>query len=582
MNRRAARATPAPKPVKRLALIFAFLCLLAVGSTVVGILLARGRLDVGGPQVLVWRIEGGIAEHVAASLPLPGYEPEPTMAALLRAFRAARSDSRVRGVAVYIEDTAFGLAKAQELRRQLASLRAAGKFARCYLETAGEGANGTLAYYLATACDSIALAPAGELNLLGLRADATFLRGALDKLKIAPAFRHVGAYKSASETYTETQHSPQAREAIESVLDQDFRQIVEAIGEARKLEGGAVRELVDGAPYGAARAKELGLIDTLAYPDEFRDAVEKAGGGEPELVPIDRYARRRQPAGKRIAVVFAEGTILRGGGGVQPWTEEVFLGSADMGPLLHRLAEDDAVRGVVLRIDSPGGSALASDLILREVERLAAAKPVVVSMSDVAASGGYYIAAKATKIVAEPGTITGSIGVVGGKLATRRFQQDLLGITHDEILRGKNAALYSTLDDFSPEQDVRYMEQMARVYTTFVGHVAAGRKMSPEAVEKIAAGRVWTGEDAQRLGLVDELGGLDRAIALAQEAAGLPAQESISLAFYPERPSLLEALLGERRPALPAELRALLRAAAPRPAELLELPAELRSLEHPF
>lgn len=568
--------------MKKLFAVFSVLCLLAVASTVAGILMSRGKIEVGGPRVLVWHVEGPIVEHVMRGLNLPGYEPPDSIASLFRAFRAAREDSRVRGVAVYIEDTGFGLAKAQELRRQLAALRASGKFAKCYLETAGEGSNGTLAYYLATACDSIALAPAGEVNLLGLRADSTFVRGTLDKLRIAPAFRHVGAYKSASETYTETQHSPAAREAIENVLDVDYRQIVDAIADARKLPADTVRGIIDGAPYGAERAKELGLVDAVVYPDGFRDDIEAAAGGDPDLVSIERYDHRPRSSGRRLAVVFAEGTILRGGGGIQPWTEEAFLGSADLGPLLRDLGEDDDVAGVVLRIDSPGGSALASDLILREVERLASQKPVVVSMSDVAASGGYYIASKATKILAEPGTITGSIGVVAGKLATRRFQQELLGISHDEILRGRNAGLYSTLDDFSPEQDARFMEQMQRIYGMFVGHVAAGRKMTTAAVEKIAAGRVWTGEDALRLGLVDELGGLDRAVEIAQEAARLPAGASPTLQYYPEQPSVLEVLFGERRPALPAELKALLELAAPRPTFALELPPELRGLTRPF
>jgi protease-4 len=569
--------------VKKLLLVFAVLVTVALASTVAGVLLSRGNVAVGGPRVLLWRVDGPLAEHSAAALPLPGYEPAPAMASLFRAFRAARADARIRGVAVYIEDTGFGLAKAQELRRQLLGLRQAGKFARCYLETAGEGGNGTLAYYLATACDSIALAPAGELNLLGMRADSTFLRGTLDKLRIAPAFRHVGAYKSASETYTETQHSPAAKEAIESVLDVEFRQLVDTIAESRKLSSEAVREIIDEAPYGAARAKELGLVDAVEYPDEFRDALDQEVGGEADLVAIERYAQHASNRGRRVALVFAEGTILRGGGGVQPWTEEAFLGSSDLGPLLRDLGEDDGTAAVVLRIDSPGGSALASDLILREVERLAARKPLVVSMSDVAASGGYYIAAKATKILAEPGTLTGSIGVVGGKLATRRFQEELLGITHDEITRGKNAGLYSNLDDFTPDGDARYMAQMQRVYSLFIAHVAAGRKMTAEAVEKIAAGRVWTGEDALRLGLVDELGGLDRAVAVAQEAAGIPGGDEVSLAFYPEQPSLFDVLFHQRRPALPAELRALLQAAAPpRPAGVLELPAELRGLARPF
>ena len=572
--------------VKKLLWIFAALCLVGLISAGAGILVARagGSALPGRPLVLTWRVSGTVAEQTQPQLlPIPGYEPPPSIAGLYRALSAARRDPGVKGIAVYIEDAAMGLAKAQELRRQIELLRQAGKFATCYLETAGEGSNGTLDYYLATACEDLWLAPSGEVNLLGLYADSLFLRGTLDKLRIEPAFSHVGQYKSASEVFTEYEHSPAAQEAIAAVLESDFDEIVGAVAKARQLEPEAVERLVDGAPYEATRALELGLVDRLAYPDEFRDDLESRAGGEPRLLSLEEYRPRRFRRGRKLAVVFAEGTILRGSGGVQPWTEETFLGAADLGEVLRELGEDDGVAAVVLRVNSPGGSALASDLILREVEKLVESKPVVVSMSDYAASGGYYIAAKATKIVAEAGSLTGSIGVVGGKLVTRRFQEELLGITHDPLKRGRNADLYSSLAGFTPEQAAVYDEQMRRVYDTFVRHVAAGRRMKPEAVAAVAEGRVWTGADAQRLGLVDEVGGLDRALELAREAAGLAAGANFQVVYYPEAPGLLEVLLGRREPTLPSELRSWIGLLTPpRAPGILELPRELRVLARPF
>jgi protease-4 len=570
--------------VKRLLVIFAVLVAIAVLAASAGILLGSGGRTLGRARtVLAWRLSGPVVERApAAPLPLPGYEPPASVAGVYRAFRQARGDDAVRGVALYIEETRFGLAKAQEFRRQLQAMRAAGKFATCYLETAGEGTNGTLAYYLATGCDRIALAPAGELNLLGLYADAFFLRGTLDKLKIEPAIQAVGRHKSAGEMLTEREHSPPAEEAIAAVLDSEYEQVVAGIAEARHLTPEAVRRLIDEAPLDAEQALAARLVDGLAYPDEFRDSLEELAGGEPRLVPIEDYGRRGAGAGRRIAVVFAQGTILRGDGGIQPWTDEVFLGSNDLAEVLDGLAEDDGIAAVVLRVDSPGGSALASDLILRQVERVAAAKPVVASFSDVAASGGYYIAARAKKIVAEAGSITGSIGVVGGKLVTRRFQEELLGVSHDPLQRGRNAGIYSELETFSPEQAATVERLMRRVYATFLEHVAAGRGMTTAAVDAVAGGRVWTGADAHRLGLVDELGGLDRAVELAREAAGIPADARLRLVFYPEPPGLLELLFRENRPALHAQLAAWLRAAAPRPPLVLELAPELARLARPF
>jgi protease-4 len=569
--------------MKKLLFIFLSLIAVAVLATVAGIRMGRKGAALGeGPTVLVWRLAGPVLEQRAPRLPFSDDAEPGSIAELYPAFRAARQDPGVSGLAVYLQDADLGLAKAQELRRQMMALRRAGKFVECYLETAGEGSNGTLPYYLATACEKIHLAPAGELNLIGIYSETRFLRGAFDKLKIVPNFNRVGRYKSAVESYTQNQYTPEAQEAIAAVLDGYFSQVVSAVAEARHKSEAEVRVLIDGAPYSAQEALARGLVDRLSYPDEFTDLLEKRVGRKPGYVDIEEYEPASSLAGKRVAVVFALGEIVRGGGGAAPWTQEVYLGSDDVAKLLRDLAGDDSVSAVVLRIDSPGGSALASDLILREVERLKRKKPVVVSMSDEAASGGYYIAAKATRIVAEPATLTGSIGIFGGKFVTRGFEEEILGLGHDSQKRGANADLYSSLQPYTPQQEARVQQIMDRTYQTFVGHVAAGRRMSRAAVEGIAGGRVWTGAAAQKVGLVDELGGLDRALEIARQQARIGAGETVGIDFYPTPPSWLDLVAGKRQPRLPTALADVVKALETTRPRLLQLPPEVARLARPF
>lgn len=570
--------------MKRLLVVFASLVVLAAGLALLGILVSSGGSPLGAPEVVVWKVDGPLVEAAPPRLlPLPGYRPSLSMAEVYTALREARTDGRVKGLAIYLEDPDFGLAKAQEVRRQFGLLRAAGKFVDCYLETAGEGSNGTLAYFLATACDDVRLAPAGEVNLLGLFAQGLFLRGALDKLRVEPDFQAIGAYKSAVETYTRKGWSAPAEEAISDLLDHDYGFLLAAVAQRTGGSEEAVRGLFDGAPYTADEALAAGLVDALAYPDEFRDHLRQRVGEEPEMVALRDYAARsRGGGGKEIAVVFAQGTIVRGASGVDGWSDEAFLGSDAVSALLDRLAGDDSVAAVVFRVDSPGGSALASDLILRSVERLAAAKPLVASLSDVAASGGYYIVAAAPAIVAEGATITGSIGVFGGKLVTGRFEEELLGVSRDSLKRGANADIYSSATPFSDEQAARVQALMEQVYSTFVGHVARGRKLAPERVEAVAQGRIWSGAEAVDLGLVDEVGGLDRAIERAATAAGLDPRTGVHLAFYPRAEGLFDWLLERRRPQLPVEVRRLAAALSGHRQRLLELPPEVAALAAPF
>ena len=571
--------------MKRLLIVFAVLVAIAIGSALLGVLISSSGKPAAlcGNEVLRFTVAGDLREQAPSSgLRLPGFSTPTSYAAIYTALLAARTDPTVKGLRLDIQDASFGLAKAQELRELFAALKKSGKFVRCYMDSAGEGSNGTLEYYLASACSHISLAPPGEVNLIGLYVDSAFLRGALEKLKIDATYAHAGKYKSAPEAFTEYGFSPAAREAMDTLLDSEFSQIVRGIAADRGISEDTVRSLVDRAPFDAKTALDAKLVDALAYPDEFQAAIEEAAGGDVRYVDLEEYRRSTSTSGHHVAVVFAAGTIVRGSGGEQPWSQESFVGADDLSRTLAEVADDDDVSAVVLRIDSPGGSALASDLIQREVARLRDRKPVVVSMSDLAASGGYYIAARAQKIVALPATLTGSIGVFAGKFSSRRFQQDWLGISHDTLKRGANADYYSALDPFNDDQNGRFTSGVERTYDRFVGVVSAGRKMSRDAVDAVAQGRVWTGEDALRAGLVDELGGLERAVALAGELAGLPNGTSPELEFLPAAPTLLETLFGHRPTAASLSLDQILHALAPRAAQALELPPEISRLSRPF
>ena len=579
--------------MRRLLIILLVLVVLGAGLTVFGLYLGRRSSATATPfaakRVLTLALSQPLEDY-EAEIDLPFLERTGPLQleGLWRALAAAREDDSVVALAVRIDDVRFGFAKAQELRRQLERFAASDKRVACYLETAGEGSNGTLDYYLASVCDEISLSPAGELNLLGLFADPLFFRGSLDKLKIQPDYLTAGRYKSAGEVFTERAHSPAAREALEALLDSYFAQIVSGIAAAREIESAAVTAVVDRAPLSAAEAEQERLVDRVEYPDEFRARLERETGVEDEWEDVVDYAARLSgPAssGDEIALVFAQGTIVRGNGGTDTWSGERFLGSDELGGELARLADDDDVRAVVLRVDSPGGSAVASDLLLRRVEVLARDKPVVVSMSDLAASGGYYIAAKATHIVAEPGTLTGSIGVVMGKLATVGFEQEVLGATRDPLARGAHAGLYSNARPFGDAERAVLEKRLAETYGRFLDHVAAGRSLAREEVERVAEGRIWSGEDALARGLVDELGGLDAAIAAARRLGGLGEREGV-VRSYPRSRSFWEWLEGSRPAPFAsdlAELVPLVRAArAARPHGAVELPAELRQLVRPF
>lgn len=563
--------------MKRFLLFLALLLVLSLVVAGVAAYIASGRAGLpGGDKVLQVDLSGPLPDYAAEPTIPFRYERTTTLADLHVALASAADDDSVKALAVKIDSPRMGLAKAQAVRRLLADLRSAGKPVHCFAESFGEGGNGTLDYYLATACDHLTLTPAGQLNLLGLFWDQAFYRGTLDKLKIEPDFYQAGTYKGTGEAFMREDISDAAEESYSAVLDDLYRQIVGAVAEARGLPVSSVTGIIDDAPYSAEDALAIGMVDALDYYDGFRQRLDDEFEAEPTWVDLQRFVRRR--GGGPIAVVFAQGTIIRGDGAFDPWTNQRFIGSDEMAELLQRLDDDDTVKAVVLRIDSPGGSALASDLILRSIQTLSESKPVVVSMSDVAASGGYYIAARANRILAEPATITGSIGVVFGKVATRAFEHEMLGITHDSLQRGRQANYFSLLDRFSETQQERVRELMQDTYDRFTNHVAEGRQLSPSAVERAAQGRIWTGAQAAELGLVDELGGLGAAITAAAREAEVEVDSS-RLRMYPRAPTLWQFL--EQRQAL--EIARMIRFSLPfSPPRSLEVSADTAALSAPF
>ena len=365
--------------------------------------------------------------------------------------------------------------------------------------------------------------------------ETPFFRGTFDKLGVLPQFEKRWEYKNAANSYTERELTPEHREALERLKDSWFSQLVRGIAEGRKLSEETVRAAIDRAPLLAPEAEKDKLVDGLAYRDEVvRKALAKAGGGA-ELVSLSRYRNRLgDPGGAgSIALVYGVGEVVRGRS-----TDSVFsavtMGSDSVSRALRAAAEDSSIRAIVFRVDSPGGSYVASDTIWREVARARErGKPVIVSMGDVAGSGGYFVAISADKIVAQPGTITGSIGVFAGKFVLSGLFEKI-GLSFGEVHSGEHALLWDTTKEFSPSERERFDAWLDRVYDDFTSKVAAGRKLSKERVLEIAKGRIWSGEDARERGLVDELGGMDVAVRLARRAARIPETERIHLEVFPK------------------------------------------------
>ncbi|MCZ6680185.1 MAG: signal peptide peptidase SppA [Candidatus Poribacteria bacterium] len=510
-------------------------------------------------------VEISISGPLAEVKPTFAFPPRiKTIRSLMTRIDKIRRDDEVIGVLLKIEGLGIGWAKLQEIRDKIIQLRSDGKTVISYLEGGGNAE-----YMLACATDRIVLMPAGIIGLTGLRAEVMFYKGLLEKLDIEANLYAQGKYKSAIEPYTREGMSEAQREAINAILDDLYAQQIEMIASGRaEIDAEMAADLIDRGPFTAAEAHEAKLVDALQYYDELVKSVEadeteaitvvsdygKKSKAAPDLTGFAGFMKlfsmltsSRRPSSQtekpKVALIYATGPIMSDTP-TDPFTTGQVVTPGRVTKALREAREDGSIRAVVMRVDSPGGSALASDVIWREVMLTQREKPVVVSMSDVAGSGGYYIAMAAGAIVAEPGTITGSIGVLGGKLNLQGLYHKV-GLTKEVITRGKNANLYSDYGNFTPAERERVETLLETIYQDFVRKAAKGRHKTEAEIREVAQGRIWTGRQAKEIGLVDELGGLDTALAIAKKRIALSPDDEIDIIVLPKPKTFFETLMEE-------------------------------------
>lgn len=454
---------------------------------------------------------------------------------VVQALDRAANDPRVVGLMLRIAPSGIGFAHAQEVADAIDRFRAAGKKAVAWCPTLGEGQSASAEYLLASACDEIHLQPGGDLSLIGFALHQPYARGLLDRLGVLPRIDSRERYKTARYPFTEHEMPAPARESLDAVVRSQIDQLCERIARHRNLTAEKVRELVDRAPLLAEEARDAGLIDGIAHRDELEQRLKRQRGTTP--VAVHRYldrAGRGDRRGTPVALIYGVGMISRGRGGRRRIPPATILGAEEIAEAFRTAIESKKIRAIVFRIDSPGGSAVASETIWRQVRRAReAGKPVIVSMSNLAGSGGYYIAAGADRILAQPGTLTGSIGVVSGKLVTRDAWAKA-GVNWQGVHAGRHATIWSGREDFTESGWQKLQAALDSTYALFKRRVAEGRELTAEQVDAAAQGRVWTARAAKERGLIDELGGLRLAIDRARELAGLAPRQPVRLVTLPE------------------------------------------------
>lgn len=509
--------------------------LLFVGLAVIGLIF--GGIKSG--SVLVLDLSGEIEEEKPQGAWGATLGSDITVLhQVLDAIDSAKTDERITGLVVKISSPGGNWAKLAEIREHLIDFSASGKPEICYLS--GDF-NRNRDYYVATGCKQIWMMPASPLAVSGLMTESQFYRGIFDKLKIYPDYYHIAEYKTAANQYTEKKYTPAHREMAESIMRSTYEQYTNDLAKARKLQVAEVDKLLEQGPLLADESVKNKLVDRLAYYDEVQQFFREKNG-EWRPVELGRYGKQLHPSGvNKIAVVHATGLIVVGESLWSPMTGFI-MGSDSVAGELRGAANDTAVKSIILRVDSPGGSSVASEIIRREVQMAQKKKPVVVSMSDVAGSGGYWIAMSSNKIVADAGTLTGSIGVVFGKLNLNGLF-GMIGLTSDHLQTSDNATFLWLEQNFTPAQRASVQKLMHQIYDDFTNGVAAGRHMRVEDVDKIGKGRVWTGAQAKGLGLVDEIGGFTRAVAIARDLGHIERGASVQIVHYPREKSFLENML---------------------------------------
>lgn len=514
-------------------ILVAVVCVLAIGR-----IFASKQPTVSASSALVLSLSGDVPEAPPVSIDIPFIQTpaSPTVRDIWTSLREAATDNRIKAVVIQPRNLLIGWGRLEELRQDLADFKKSGKPVYAYLQ--GPGSH---EYYLASVADKIFLSPDDMLDVKGFHLQEMYFKGTLEKLGVGVQVDHIGRFKDAGDIFTRSNMSPESREVLNQVLDQIYSDFCATTGASRHKSADDMKALLDMGPFLAAQAKATGLVDELGYEDEvYADLKKKTGVADLNKTKIQAYFRAAPGSGDRLAMLVGEGDILRGNLNDSPGDGNT-LSSASFIKLVRQLRNDHSVKGVLLRIDSPGGDAVASDEILHELKLLAGAKPVVISMSDVAASGGYFISLTGSPVLSYPDTLTGSIGVLYVRPNIKGFL-DKIGISEDAISRGKLSDMDSLTEPLSDAAQQKLHESISATYRSFVTKVAGSRKKTYDQIDALAQGRVWMGAQAQQNGLVDQLGGLDQAVALLRQKAHLSAGGATNLVLYPPRKSLLEML----------------------------------------
>ncbi|MFL6284803.1 MAG: signal peptide peptidase SppA [Pyrinomonadaceae bacterium] len=566
-------------------ILFAILTTLALGVVLVAAVVLvslGGEPSIANNSVLVVKVEGSLPDYTNAdpiSARFFGAETN-SLSNLLLQLRKAKADKRVGAVLLDVGSLGAGWAKAEEIRDAVADVRKSGKPVYAYMEYADDKS-----YFVATSAERVYVAPIGDLFVNGLAAEAMHFRGSFDKLGIYWDSYQIGKYKTSPEQFTRKDMSEGERETLNSLLDGIYGRYISVVAETRHKSEEDVLAFVDEAPHNAVVAQEAGFIDGALYREDVENELKKRLGYKQDeklhKVSMAEYGRISPESlglndGETIAVIFASGAIGSGSSSDGSMVGEQMVGSDTVVKAINDARDNKDVKAIVLRVDSPGGVTYPSDLIWRAVEEAKKKKPVVVSMSDLAASGGYYISTGANKIVAEPLTLTGSIGVFAYKPVIKGLY-DWIGVSSEYVMRGKNSGMFRETEPFSPEERKKFQSNMDDFYwKQFLPKVREGRHFPDiEAVNNIAQGRVWTGAQAKEHGLVDEFGGLDRAVEVAKELAKIPADKGVRRVVYPAPRGLLQQLLGGGGD---DEDAASVRAEQQRAAYINSMPKEMRPL----
>lgn len=536
------------------------------GMVLVVVVFALARMGQQKPTVedgstLILSLDGGIPEKAPTEIPLPFFDSQThvTVSDLWLTLRKAAADPRIKAVVFEPRGLSVGWGTLEELKTDLLNFRKTGKPLVAYLRNPG-----TREYYLATVADRIYMSPEDSLDVKGLRIEAMFVKKTLDKLGATMDVIHAGKYKDAGDMFVRDSMTPETKEVLNQVLDQYFGDLVDTIAAGRRKTPAQVTALIDNGPLSARQALDGGLVDQLSFDDTVASDLAKRLHQD-KLTKLSLRSYVKVPAStvagvegrSRIAFIVGEGPILRGGG--NGFQDNEVLASGSFTKVLREVENDPSIKGAILRINSPGGDGVASDDILNEVRNLSRKKPLIISMGDVAASGGYFIAMTGDSIVAYPNTLTGSIGVIYSRLSLRGLY-DKLGIEKDILQRGRFAGINSDYSALTPEERQKVQSEIDRFYQSFLERVARGRNRKVEDIAPLAQGRVWLGEQAKQNALVNELGGLDRAVELIKQRAGIPNRDQIALVNFPPRKSLFEVLMNrsDESPALETEARRLL------------------------